>query len=365
MEACELLALELRLDRIEAELARELPPHLRSFARAHAHGVAPPPAPEALQRATTLATARAALAHPVLADRGLALLRLAAPLAIESDPEVTAARAAEPTWDALAVLAAARDAAAAARFGRRAVDVMHQLHGSVVDLAAGLAGRDRPPAAGGADPDVLPPAVAGWFEPDRVVVDDLAIERAWQALGARHGIDGAVRFERAPGARPRTFVIEPRREVVIAIPARVATPAERFAVLHELGHAAVALALPGGIPRIVDEAAAAYAARAIEHAGHPWYSPPAAAARARRLALARMLDRIERELPALPAAAARPAERPPRALWHDPGAQAAYVAAEALADAIEQTIGSSPAPGALATAVDAACHAIARATQTL
>jgi hypothetical protein len=256
-----------------------------------------------------------------------------------------------------------------ARFGRPAVDVLHQLHGSTVDLAAGLGGRDRPAASRGTDPDVLPPAVAGWFEPDGVVVDDLAIERAWEALGARHGIAGAVRFERAPGARPRTFVIEPRREVVLAIPARVATPAERFAVLHELGHAAVALALSGGIPRVVDEAAAAYAARAIEHAGHPWYSPLAAAARARRLALARVLDRIERELPALPAAAARPAERPPRALWHDPGAQAAYVAAEALADAIARTIGStigsSPAPGALASIADAASQAIARATQAV
>ncbi|HEX4418794.1 MAG TPA: hypothetical protein VH165_12875, partial [Kofleriaceae bacterium] len=112
--ACDLMSIELRLDRIEAELATELPPHVRSFARAYARGAAPPPAPDVLRRAVTLATARAALAHPVLADRGLALLRLAAPIAIEDDPGVVAARAAAPSWAGLAGLAAARDAASIA-----------------------------------------------------------------------------------------------------------------------------------------------------------------------------------------------------------------------------------------------------------
>src|SRR5688500_3483603 len=101
MEACELASVELRLDRIEAEIANELPPHMRTFARAYARGTALPPAPDLLLRPQTLATARAALAHPVLADRGLALLRLVAPLAIECDPDVVAALAAPPTWDAL------------------------------------------------------------------------------------------------------------------------------------------------------------------------------------------------------------------------------------------------------------------------
>jgi hypothetical protein len=402
MEACELLTIELRLDRIEAELARELPPHLRSFAHAHAHRLAPPPAPGVLLRATTLATARAALAHPVLADRGLALLRLAAPIAIESDPGVRTARAAPPSWPALSALAAARDAAASLHFGRGAIELVHLLHGSAVDLgdlraasAVDLGGPrgvapvvtgealparrspdgdgsrapGSPPqaqrtgeAAGGRDHAALPPPVAGWFAPDDIGVDDAAIARAWDAICARHGIDGALRFERAAGARPRTFVVEPRREVIIALPARIATPAERFAVLHELGHAVAAFSLPAGLPRVVDEAVAAYTARAIERDADPWYSPLATAARSRRCALAERLDQIERALPAIPDPAARLAEHPPAALWHDPGAQAAYVAAEALADALDGVLGPWPSPGALATRTATWCEAIEHLT---
>ncbi len=380
MEVCELLAIEARLDRIDAELAVELAPHLRAFARAHARGLPVPPAPYALQQPATLATARAALVHPVLADRGLTLLRLAAPVAIEADPAVAAARSAAPTWAGLSALAAARDAAAMARFGRRAIDVLHRLHGSAVDLA-GLAGREpleppglagSPRAASGAgtqrdaeraggggaerardgEAGDLPPAVPGWFEPDGVAVDERAITAGWEALRARHGVGGALQLERIAGARPRAFVVEPGREVVLAIPDRVATPAERFAVLHELGHAVAALALPDGLPRVVDEAAAAYVARAVERDADPWFSPLAGAARARRRRLALVLDGIEQALPAPPPAPAI-SERPPWALWHDPGAQAAYVAAEWLADAIEQAIGASPPPGALATALTA------------
>jgi hypothetical protein len=334
MEACELVSVELRLDRIEAEVANELPPHMRTFARAYARGTALPPAPDVLHRPLTLATARAALAHPVLADRGLALLRLVAPLAIECDPGVVAAFAAPPTWDSLSALAAARDAAAIARFGRRAIEVMHALHGSSVPASAGV------PA--------LPPPVAGWREPDGIALDVPAISHAWDAIRARHGVDGAVRFERTAAARPRTFVVQPHGEVVVVVPADLAAPAARFAVLHELGHVLAAFALSAGIPRIVDEAAAAYIARAIEREGEPWFSPAAAAARVRRGALARMLDRVERALPAI---GERPAEQPPWALWHDPGAQAAYGAAEAMADAIEHDIGPAPAPGALAAAL--------------
>ncbi|HET9624972.1 MAG TPA: hypothetical protein VFP84_26575, partial [Kofleriaceae bacterium] len=92
--ACDLLDLELDLDRIEGELASELPAHMTRFADAYARGAALPPAPAAVHRPITLASARAALAHPLLADRGLALLRLVAPIAIEDDAGVIAARAA-------------------------------------------------------------------------------------------------------------------------------------------------------------------------------------------------------------------------------------------------------------------------------
>jgi hypothetical protein len=355
-QACDLVAVELRLDHIEGELANELPPHMRTFARAYARGTAVPPAPAVLHRPATLATARAALGHPLLADRGLALLRLVAPLAIEADPAVAAAFAAPPTWDALAALAGARDQAAIARFGRRALDFGHRLHGvhgqpdapAADDAAANLGDANLGDANTG-DALALPPRIPAWSEPDGVVLDDHAISHAWDAIRSHHGVDGAVRFERTAHARPRTFVVQPRGEVVVVIPARVATPAERFAVLHELGHVLAALALPAGIPRVVDEAAAAYIARAMEHEAQAgWYSAVAEPARARRGALARVLDRIERALPAI---IARPTERPPWALWHDPVAQAAYVAAETIADTIERDIGRAPPPGALAEAL--------------
>ncbi|HEX2690261.1 MAG TPA: hypothetical protein VHN14_26785 [Kofleriaceae bacterium] len=345
MEACDLLSVELQLDEIEALLASELPPHMRAFARAHARGEALPPAPDVLYRQATLATAREALAHPLLAERGLALLRLVAPLAIEADPGVAAARAADPTWDTLAALAKARNAAAAVQFGHDAIEVLHHLHGTFIDAASDL------PAA----PPVLPPPVAAWSEPDGITLDNAAISQVWDAIRARHGVTGAVRFEGTQGARPRTFVVQPRGEVVVVIPAQITTPAQRFAVLHELGHVLAALALPAGIPRVVDEAAAAYLARAIERPGeaeHVWYSAAAGLARVRRILLARVLDHIERRIAHTSVSIAdRPSERPPWALWHDPGAQAAYVAAEAMADVIERDLGTSPDPGALVAAL--------------
>jgi hypothetical protein len=274
----------------------------------------------------------------VLADRGLALVRLIAPLAIEADAAVIAARAAPPSWGALIALAAARRAAAVAQFGHGALAVLHDLYGSPGGAADGLPG--------------LPPPVAAWFEPDGVPLDDGAVERAWAAIRARHGVGGTVQFARSQ-APPRSFVVEPGREVIVVIPAQIASPAARFAVLHELGHAVAALALAPGIPRVVDEAAAAYVARAIERPGDGWYSPAAAPARARRLLLARILDRVEHQIEAAAPPAEWPAARPPWALWHDPGAQAAYVAAEALAEAIARDLGPTPAPGALAAALDA------------
>jgi len=338
MQACEQLAVELRLDRLGAELARELPPHMRQFARAYAAGAALPAAPAAVLHPQALATARAALAHPALVDRGLALLRMVAPIAIEADPAVAAARAAPVSWDALAVLAAARRDAAVARWGRGAIELLHALHGTTGSAAPGALA-------------ALPPAVAGWFTADGDPVGDREIEHVWAAIRARHGVVGIARLYRAAGP-PRTFVVEPGREVIVALPAQVASPAARFAVLHELGHAAAALALAAGIPRVVDEAAAAYVARAIEQPDDAWHSKAAVPARARRLLLARTLDRLERQIEqAAPALADRPAALPPWALWHAPGVQAAYVAAEALADALDRAIGPAPAPGALADAL--------------
>jgi len=316
------LAIELALDRAEAELAAELPAHLRAFARAHAAGAPAPPAPAVARRSS--APARRALAHPALADRGLELLRLVAPIAIEDEPAVARARAATPTWPSLAALAAARDAASHTRFGRRFVELMHALHG------APRAPQDE---QGSIDP------IEGWDAPGRAVSPP-EIEAVWRELSRRHGAEGRVEIV-ASAARPRAFVVEPGREVIVVVPVRVETPAARFAVLHELGHALGGLIAPVALPRAVDEAVASYAARALEEPAHPWHTPLAAAARIRRTAIAALLDELERALPAI---VSPPAPRPPWALWHDAGAQASYVAAERIADGWS-TGGAQPESG--------------------
>ena len=174
----------------------------------------------------------------------------------------------------------------------------------------------------------------------------------WNALASRFGISGQVRVDTSDKAQPRAFVIEPKVEVVIVVPRVVDTPAARFAVLHELGHAIVALALPAGTPRVVDEAAASYIARLAEPPSWlppRWPSEAAAAARRRRTAIAAMLDDIERALPEL---ADVPGATPPWALWHDPGAQAAYMQAEAIADRLRRDLGPNPPRGQLVRALE-------------
>ena len=329
---CDAMQAELALDLVEGELAAELPAHLRAFARAHAEGRAAPAAPLVARLASTLDTARDALAHDVLLDRALALLRLVAPIAIDDDPAVTAARAQAMTWENLAVLAAARDAVARARFGCSAIEWLHRLHG--VDA---MGEPHEPPG----------PAIAGWQTADGAL-DQAALVDAWTTVAARLGVTGNVRIDRGP--RARTFVIEPRVEVIVVAPQAVDTPASRFAVLHELGHAAAALALPAGIPRVLDEAAAAYvAAEAPRWLPPRWTSELAPAARARRLAIAAMLDGVERALPQIQDV---PSATPPWALWHDPGAQAAYVVAETIADKLARDLGPNPPRGQFARALE-------------
>jgi hypothetical protein len=325
------------LELVEQEIAAELPAHMRVFARAHAEGRTPPSAPLVARLASTLETALAACGNEGLADRGLALLRLCAPFAIEDDPAVAAARAEPPSWPGLVALAHARDAAARARFGIGAIALAHRLHGTPEPQR---------------EHDAPGPAVDGWQARD-VAIDATAIQDAWNAIATRLGLAGSVRIDRAQAAKPRTFVIEPRREVIVVAPAVVDTPAARFAVLHELGHAAAALALAGGIPRVVDEAAASYVARLAEPPSWlppKWASDLAPAARRRRAAIAAMLDDIERGLPTLPQV---PGATPPWALWHDPGAQAAYVGAEAIAERLRKDLGPNPPRGQFARALAA------------
>src|SRR5688572_28807227 len=101
-QPCDVLQAEMALDLLEGELAAELPAHMRAFARAHAEARQPPAAPLVARLASSLVTAHNACMHDVLADRGLALMRLVAPLIIENDPDVIAARAEPRTWQGLA-----------------------------------------------------------------------------------------------------------------------------------------------------------------------------------------------------------------------------------------------------------------------
>jgi hypothetical protein len=336
-QPCDLLQAEMALDLLEAELAAELPAHMRAFARAHAEGRPAPAAPLIARLASSLQTARNACMHDLLADRGLALARLVVPLMIEDDMMVTTIRNDAPDWPGLARLATARDLVARDRFGCSAIALLHRLHGI-------------PPER--AEHEAPGPPIEGWQTRD-VAIDHGAIIDVWNALASRFAITGQVRIDRSETGRPRAFVIEPKLEVVVVVPAVVDTPAARFAVLHELGHAIVALALPAGTPRVVDEAAASYIARLLEPPSWlppRWPSELAPAARARRTALAAMLDDVERALPEL---AGVPGAKPPWALWHDPGAQAAYVAAETMADRLRHELGPNPPRGQLVRALEA------------
>jgi hypothetical protein len=326
---------------VERELAEEMPAHVRAFARAHAEGRTPPPAPLVARLVSTLDVARDALANEGLAERAMAVLRIVAPIAIESDPAVMAARAEPPSWPGLSALARARDSVARNIFECSAIELAHHLHGT-----------SGPPG----EHDVAGPAMAAWHERDGAPLDNAAILDAWNAIATRLGVAGSIRVDRArenAAANPRTFVVEPGREVIVVVPAVVASQAARFAVLHELGHAAAALVSPLGVPRVLDEGAASFVARLAEAPSWlppRWTCPLGAAARARRVAIAATLDDVERMLPALPQIP-QSSTAPPSALWHDFGAQAAYVQAEQVADRLRRDLGPNPPRGQFARAL--------------
>lgn len=130
--------------------------------------------------------------------------------------------------------------------------------------------------------------------------------------------------------RPRTW----RRAgaLVVEVRAEPSTPQGAFELAHELGHAAAALAYPLPLPRAIDEAVAALVARQLEE--HPACAATQRATqralRARRHELAQQLACIEADLACLEELAGSSL---PWALWHDPGAQRAYLRAEELASA--------------------------------
>ena len=336
---CDVLDVELALDLLEAELAAELPAHMRAFARAHAEG-RPPPA-RAAGRAARVDAARpraTRCAHDVLADRGLALLRLVAPLVIEDDPAVVAARARR------AELGRARRARARRAMRPRArgsacgaIELMHRLHG----VGARRADDDAP---GAGDRGLAGRASRA--------IDRAAIDDAWQRdrgaarrRPARCAIDRAARR-----SRPRDVRVEPRRRGDRRRARRRSTRRPRGSRCSTSSATPPRRSrCPPGMPRVVDEAAASYVARLAEPPSWlppRWESELAAAARAparrdRGACSTRSSARCpsSREPP--------PAATPPWALWHDPGAQAAYVAAEAIADAPARRPRAEPAARAV------------------
>lgn len=317
------LDIELALDRIAGQLDDELRRHVAAFAQAYATGTQLPAAPELAGRASTAAVARRALAFPTLQLRAVKLLRLVAPILIERDARVAAARSREPTWAGLRALSAARDAVAMARFKRPALEVIHQL--------AGVREASEPTR-------VLPAAIAGWTETDHVL-EDRAIDHAWRYLAELGGAAPALEIIRSDMVRPRFFAVDHGSSGIAVVPKVIDTPAKRFGVLHELGHALVTLQSSYEWPRALDEAGASYVARLMESPDlipGRWYSPLAAAARARRTQIARVLDTVERTIQEQ---TDPPFAKPPWALWHDPGAQAAYVRAETIADDVWMQLG--------------------------
>jgi hypothetical protein len=339
------LDIEIVLDRIAGQLDDEMRRHVNGFAQAYAAGTPLPPAPDLAGRASTAAVARRALAFPTLHLRAVKLLRLVAPILLERDAGVAAARSREPTWAGLRALSAARDAVAMARFKRPAIDVLHRL--------AGVREASAPTLE-------LPAAIAGWTETDHIL-EDRAIDDAWRYLMELGAASPGLEIIRSDMVRPRFFVVDHGSSGIAVVPKTIDTPAKRFAVLHELGHALINLQSTYEWPRAIDEAGASYVARLMETPdliSGRWYSPLAAAARARRTQIARVLDTVERTIqePTDP-----PFAKPPWALWHDPGAQAAYVRAEAIATDVWTQLG--PPRDGLRIAEDLAILAIGLDTE--
>ena len=320
---------ELALDRLEARLARDLPAYLAAAAVAYARGTKTLAAAPVITSADT-AVVNTARATPELRARARHVVRLIAPLVIEADPEVTRRREGPRTWEGLRPLMLARDAVSVARFATPYALLVRQLAGSVLP--------PPPPPGWGriTDPAAVPPHPEGWREPSTFVVDDDAIRSLWATLRTQ-GM-GELSIERSATAHPRTFVIERGVRATIVVPAVLASPAHRFSVLHELGHAWLWLrpeARTREWPRALDEACAGYFAHKLEHpAALPprWFHPAAERAAKRRGILTHLLHHLEEVALGAPAELPRHAlpPAPPWALWHDMLAQEAYLSAEFL-----------------------------------
>ncbi|MFN0245685.1 MAG: hypothetical protein ACKV2T_02180 [Kofleriaceae bacterium] len=350
---------EIALDRLEARLAAELPVHLAATASAYAAGLSAPAAIAITPREVeAVRVARTFAEHHARATQ---LLRVIAPVVIDSAPRVIGALARDRTWAHWRALAAARDEQARRWFGMPHRALVHALAGvppaaqaadsshSVVTAKGAPAAFEFADVVGATSAEFtvpeadeaaasrygVPAPIDGWNHASGCDGgDDKAVLALWNALRGGDAL-GTLSVVRSSTAHPRTFVVERGVRAIIVVPAALDRPAAQFAVLHELGHALLWLAPASRAhewPRAIDEAAASYVGRVMESPAETrfaaWSSPLARDARARRLVIAHVLDSIE--------AGGDPSgiDHPPWALWNDPHAQAAYIEAERIADSI-------------------------------
>lgn len=303
------LALELEMDRLESELAG-----------------AEPMKWSASKKRTVASSLEAA----GLRARARRVLQRWAPAWIDQAPVVAAARLAPPSWTAYRKLRAAQDVLASQLFDVSWIEIL-RWHGGVP------AGELPAPAA-------IPAMAPGWLVgslplPWREWID--AFERSvLPELFAASPVAGSrtIEIEFSAG-RPRTLVAGGR--ISIGLRDQRDMPRAWFHLLHELGHAVAAILAPaGGMPRVVDEAVASWLARHLEEPDsapalpiHAYAPALHAGERVRRDAVATALAHLEthahggdeREAPAAEGAGL------PWALWHDGGAQPAYLHAEQIA----------------------------------
>lgn len=302
------LAAELQLERVLLGLRA---PAEQDAGAAHAAGMPAPSIARAVRQAAAFAALR---------PRVLDLVRGHAPALIDRLAEVIAARQAPPSRAAYCRLRAAQDAGALAAFAT-----------SWSQLTCWHIGAPQAPLPA---PCPLPPAEEAFT---------LAREPSWPW---QHLVDSLLPaplqgkvWVVATDSRPVTRIVDDRAAVFV----RTAQTSPRgcFELAHELGHAVAWLLHRRPLPRAVDEAAAAWMARHLEE---PALWPALGGAslsggaelqarqRLRRTALAVALAHTEQH-PELADTllGAAVGSGVPWALWHDGGAQVAYLHAEQLA----------------------------------
>ncbi len=288
--------LELDLDHLEGELSAD--PHLWDERRR--------------------AVVARAFETESLRPRALAVLQGHAPAWIAQAPQIMALRLQRPSWPLYRRLRSIQEVLAEHFFGTSWGALLGWCGGAPsvgLPPPAPIPGMDPAWSAATATPLPWQPAVA-------------AIVAAFPEIS-----EIALRFA---AERPRAWRDGGR--VVITLRDDRDTPRAWFQLLHELGHAITLALHPEVLPRAVDEAVASYLARHLERPGslplpaHAFASALHRHERRRRAAVAAALGHIEAAISVEAQDASSDSRTLPWALWHDAGAQPAYLHAEAVAE---------------------------------